>query len=129
MSAFPSAYLDDLVLDKILRNTNFTSPANLYLGLFTTNPTAAGTGTEVTGGSYARQAVTFGASSSGTISNNALISFTGLPTATIPYYGVYDALTSGNLIIYGALPATISANSGDEVKIASGDLDISLSGS
>jgi len=48
-----SDYLENKVLDHVLRNTSYTPPATVYLGLFTANPTDAGGGTEVSGNAYA----------------------------------------------------------------------------
>lgn len=129
MSAFPSAYIQDKILESIFKNVAFTPPASLYVALYTTNPNADNSGTEVTGGSYARKVVTFAASSSGSIPSNAALAFTSLPTAVITHYGVLDAATAGNLITYGALPSPISANSGDEVTVASGSITFTFSGS
>jgi hypothetical protein len=64
---------------QFLRNTSYTSPATVYVSLYTTDPTDADSGTEVSGGSYARTAVTFGAPSNGVSTNSADVTF---PTAT-----------------------------------------------
>lgn len=129
MSAFPSAYARDKINDKIFKNTNFTSPTALYLALHTADPTITGSGAEVTGGSYARQSVTYASSASGTSSSNIDVDFTDLPSATITHYGLWDASSGGNLWVFGALPNTIASNAGDDVTIASGDIDFTLSGS
>jgi hypothetical protein len=129
MSAFPSSYARDKINDKIYKNTNFTSPAALYISLHTEDPLIDGSGDEVTGGSYARQSVTFANSASGTSSSNIDVDFTDLPTASITHYGLWDAVSGGNLWVFGALPNTIASNSGDDVTIASGDIDFTLSGS
>ncbi len=100
-----------------------------HLALYTSNPTAADTGVEVTGGSYARQPITFGSISSGTISNTGAITFTSLPTANVTHWGIRDALTSGNLKAFGALPSTIVAVSGDDVIIPIGQIDLTFAGS
>ena len=121
-----SNYLEDKLLDHVMRNTALTSPTTVYLALFSSNPTDAGSGTQVSGGSYARQAITCGASSSGTISNSAEISFTVMPAVTVTHIGVYDASTSGNLLFHGALSSSKAVDAGDTFKIAIGDLDISL---
>jgi|TARA_Y100000034_G_scaffold31591_1_gene38598 hypothetical protein len=121
-----SDYLENKLLDHVMRNTAYSSPSDVYLALFTSNPTDAGTGTQVSGGSYARQAIICGASSSGTISNSAEISFTSMPAVTVTHIGVYDASTSGNLLFHGALSSSKSVDAGDTFKIAVGDLDISL---
>ena len=108
-----------------------TGPTSLFLALFTAASTEAGGGTEVTGGSYARVAVTSSlanwagtqaAASSvastgtgGTTSNNAAITFPA-PTAAwgvINSYAIFDAVTAGNMLIYGTLTANKTVNSGD----------------
>lgn len=113
MSAF-SDYLEGALLDHIFRNTNYTRPANIYVALYTGAPTDAGGGTEVSGGSYARQAVATGASSGwnapsgGLVDNNAAITF---PTATanwgkIVAAALLDASSSGNLLFWAWLSNT-----------------------
>lgn len=122
MSAFPSNdYIDD-IFALITGDTPF-------LALYTTNPTAADSGTEVTGGSYARQAVTFGAVTSASISNSATITFSGLPTATATHWGVRDAVTGGELKVFGPLNSSAILISGDEITFPVGNLQISLAGS
>ena len=74
-----SNFLENAIINATLRNTTYTSPATVYVGLFTSDPTDAGSGTEVSGGSYARTAVTFGAPSNGTSTNSAAVEF---PQAT-----------------------------------------------
>jgi hypothetical protein len=74
-----SNYLENALINATLRNTSYTSPATVYVGLYTTDPTDADTGTEVSGGSYARTAVTFGAPSNGVTLNSAAVEF---PQAT-----------------------------------------------
>lgn len=129
MSAYPSSYIRDKILEKVLKNTNFTSPSSLYVALYTTDPTVDNTGTECTGGSYARQSVTFAAASGGSIASNLSVTFSSLATATITHYGILDASTAGNLILFGALPAEINVSSGDSVTIASGSITYSITGS
>lgn len=108
-----------------------SGPTSLYVGLLTATPTDSTAGTEVTGGSYARVAVTSalanwagtqGAGSTvassgttGTTSNNGTITFPA-PTANwgiVTGFGVYDASSGGNLLIYAALTTSKTVNSGD----------------
>jgi hypothetical protein len=94
-----SNYQGNLIIEDTLRT------GTVYLALYTTNPTDTDTGMEVSGGSYARQIITFSVPSNKTTSNNNNITF---PTATagwgdILYYGIKDSLTSGNLIYYGTI--------------------------
>jgi hypothetical protein len=111
-----------------------TGPATLYVALFTANPTDVGGGTEVTGGSYARVAVTSSLTAwaatqstnptpvntastgvSGTTFNSAVVTFPA-PTAnwgTITGAAVFDATTAGNMLFYSALTTSKTVNSGD----------------
>lgn len=123
-----SNYLENALINATLRNTSYTSPAAVYVALFTTDPTDAGSGTEVSGGSYARQAATFGSPSDGASTTSADIQFpqaTG-SWGTITHFGVYDASSSGNLLYHGALTASKTIETGDVFKIASGSLTVTL---
>ena len=122
-------YLEDALINATLRATTYTSPATVYVSLWTSDPTDAGSGTEVSGGSYARTAVTFGAPSNGTSLNNADVVF---PTATaswgtVGWIGINDALTSGNLLYHTALDLAKTIDSGDIFKIETGNLSVQLS--
>ena len=119
-------YLENKLIDHFLGTTTYTKPAAVYVGLFTVTPGEAGGGTEVTGGSYARQAATFTAASSGATSNGTNIDFTGMPAATTVAIGIFDASTSGNMLLYGSLTVNKTTDAGDTLRIATGDLDISI---
>ena len=121
-----SNYLENKLLDHFLGTTSYTMPSPVYVALYTVAPSDAGGGTEATGGSYARQTATFSAASSGATSNDANIDFTNMPTSTVVAIGVHDALTSGNLLVWGTLTANKSLDAGDTLRIATGDLDISI---
>lgn len=105
-----STYLEDALLSAVLRQAAYTSPTHVYLALFTAAPNAGGGGTEVSGGGYARQQIdgsssAFGAPASGSTSNGGTITF---PTATVTWgtvtsWGIFDALTGGNLLFFGTL--------------------------
>lgn len=123
-----SNYLEDALINATLRNTSYTSPATVYVGLYTSDPTDADTGTEVSGGSYARTAVTFGAPSDGVSTNSAAVEFpqaTG-SWGTVGWIGILDASTSGNLLYHTALDASKTIASGDIFKIATGSLSVTL---
>lgn len=104
-------------------------PTAWYLALFTSNPAEDASGTEVStsGTGYARQSVSFSVSGNAA-TNSGAVEF---PTATASYgtvthIGVYDASTSGNLIVYAALAASKSIDTGDVMRVPAGDLDITL---
>lgn len=130
-AAAMSNYFQNKFLDWFLRAQTFTPPATVYVALATTTGSAAACGTEVTGGSYARVAVTSSttnwagtqsagstAASSGTsgqTSNNASITFPS-PTAnwgTVTSFCVFDASTGGNLLLFSALTVSKTINNGD----------------
>ena len=123
-----SDFLENALINAVLRNTTYTSPATVYVSLYTTDPTDADTGTEVSGGSYARTAVTMGAPSNGVSTNSADVTF---PTATaswgtVTHIGIHDASTSGNLLFHTPLDTAKTIDSGDIFKIASGNLSVTL---
>ena len=127
MSEF-SNYLENALINAVLRNTTYTSPATVYVSLWTTDPTDAGSGTEVSGGSYARTAVTFASPSGGVTSNSADVTFPQATASwgTVAYIGLNDASTSGNLLFHTPLDTSKTIDSGDIFKIASGSLTVTL---
>jgi len=123
-----SNYLEYSLVHATLRNTSYTSPATVYVALFTTDPTDANTGTEVTGGSYARTSVAFAAPSNGASASSADCTF---PTCTstwgtVSHIGIFDASTSGNLLYHTPLDTSKTIETGDIFKIASGSLTVTL---
>jgi len=123
-----SNYLENALINVTLRATAYTAPATVYVSLWTSDPTDAGSGTEVSGGSYARTSVTFAAPSNGVTTNNADVTF---PTATaswgtVGWIGINDAATSGNLLYHTALDTAKAIDSGDIFKISTGNLSVTL---
>jgi hypothetical protein len=123
-----SNFLENALINATLRNTSYTSPAAVYVGLYTSDPGEGNTGTEVSGGSYARTAVTFDAPSNGVTTNSGAVTF---PTATgtwgtVTHIGILDATTSGNLLYYTPLDASKSIASGDVFTISTGNLSVTL---
>lgn len=130
MSAM-SDYLENKLVDLTLRGQAFTPPATLYFSLHTAAPTGDVPGTEVTGGAYARVAVTAslanfngtqgtaGAVSSGTggvTSNATTITFSPAPTASwgvVTHWAVWDAASAGNCLFQGQLTNPKTINNGD----------------
>jgi hypothetical protein len=124
-----SNFLENALINATLRNTTYTSVATVYVSLWTSDPTDAGSGTEVSGGSYARTAVTFAVPSNGVTTNNADVTF---PTATaswgtVGWIGINDALSSGNLLYHTPLDTSKTIDTGDIFKISTGNLSVTLS--
>lgn len=107
-----------------------TRPTAWHVALFTTATGDGGTGTEVTGGSYARQTVgASGLSVSGNLATNATqIEFPAATAnwGTITHAAIFDAPTGGNMIAHGALAASRTINSGDVLRFPAGDIDFTL---
>lgn len=124
-----SDYLEDNILNHVLRNTAYTSPTTVYVALFTVAPADDGTGgTEVSGFAYARQTVTFGAPSSGTVANSGAVTFpqaSGGAWGTIVAMGIYDAVSGGNLLYYGNLATSKVVGDGDQISFPNGALTVS----
>ena len=126
MSAM-SDYLENEILDHILGTGAYTAPTTVYVGLSTATLADDASGTELSGSGYARQSATFNAASSGTADNSAAIEFPAATASwgTVSHFGIYDAASSGNLLIHGAFTAAKLIDTGDILKISAGDLDIS----
>lgn len=117
-----SNWLSAGLLNAALRNTAFTPPTAIYLALYTSDPTQADTGTEVTGGGYVRQAVTFTAPAvvdgKQTVKNTADIEF---PIASadwglVSHIGLRTAATGGNLLWSAVVPNPRTIQTGDKPK-------------
>jgi len=121
-------FMENKIIDHMLRNQSYTPPATVYVALFTTATTDAGGGTEVSGGAYARQAVTLSAASGGASENSAEISFPQATAdwGTITHVALMDAATGGNMLMHTALDESKTVNNGDTFKINAGDLDVTV---
>jgi len=124
-----SDYLEDKVLNHVFGGTAYTAPSTLYVGLYTAAPSDSGGGTEVTGGSYARKsmpAMTVSGTTQAT--NGAAVEFVTATGSwgTVTHCGVFDAVSSGNLLGWAALTASKAVASGDVFRFDAGDLDITL---
>jgi len=121
-----SNYLENKVIDHFLGTSSTTAPSNVFMALFTSNPTDANSGTEVSGNGYSRQAITFNAASSGSATNSSAETFTasGGNFGTITHFGIFDASSSGNLLYHGALTDDKVIEDGDSLVVASGAITI-----
>lgn len=105
-------YATDATLNLWLRNTAQAAVATPYVGLFSTAPADDNSaGTELTGNGYARQAVTFAAPATDTgnirkCSNSGALTFGPASPAdwlAALAWGVFDALTTGNMLYWDYL--------------------------
>ena len=123
-----SNYLENALINATLRNTSYTSPATVFLALYTSDPTDADSGTECSGSGYARQSITFGAPANGVSTNSAAIEYAqaGGSWGTISHIGIRDAVTAGNLLYHSALDASKTIATGDVFRVAAGSLSVTL---
>jgi hypothetical protein len=123
-----SNYLEDALINGTLRGTTYTAPTTTFLALYTSDPTDADTGTEVSGGSYARQSITMGAPSNGASTNSVAIEYPQCTAdwGTVAFVGIRDAVTGGNLLYHTALDTSKVIANGDIFKITAGNLSVTL---
>lgn len=139
-----SDYVENKIVDLLVRGQTFTPPATVYLGLSTTACSDSATGTEVSGGSYARASITSSlanwagtqsagstTASSGTggqTSNNAAVNF-ATPSAgwgTVSHWFLADASSGGNLLVCASLGISKTINQGDTVTFGIGSLTLTV---
>lgn len=128
-----SQYAQQELLDHLLKVGAYTPPTHIYVGLFTAAPSDVGGGTEVSGVDYARvQHDSWNAASAASPSvadNNGVVQFANPGSGgwgTVTHFGLFDALTAGNLLGWAALTVQKTINEGDDVSFPSGDLDVTL---
>tara|TARA_R100001509_G_scaffold127914_1_gene81346 strand:+ start:84 stop:464 length:381 start_codon:yes stop_codon:yes gene_type:complete len=120
-------YLENKLVAHTFSNTAFTSPSSVFVALYTVAPTDSTTGTEVSGGGYARQSAAF-TTTGNAATNTSAIEY---PTATGNYgtvvaVAILDASSSGNMLAYATLSSSKTISTGDVFRIPAGDLDITL---
>ena len=138
-----SDYLENALLDHVLRNTAYTSPTTVYVALFNSDDSTGATSelleagtltTECTGGGYTRQTVTFDAISNGSTSNSGNLTWataTDGNWGTITHVAVMDSdqtdsAGQGNVLFYGALDTAREILQDDTFQITAGSLTITL---
>lgn len=119
--------IENQLLDALVGTSSYSVTTPIKLALMTANGSDSAAGTEVTGGSYARETIAFDAASGGSIDNNAAISFTDMPSCTVVGIEIYDSAGSAKRLAYGALTASRTVTAGDTVQFASGAITLSLS--
>ncbi len=125
MPSGKSDFLKNKQQNNLFNGVEYVEPTSVYIALFTAMPTAAGGGTEVTGGAYARAAIpcnaaNFPATTTGEILNALAITFAQATAAwgTVVGWAAFDALTSGNMLWFGPVAPTKTVASGDTLSIA-----------
>ena len=139
-----SDYLENSIIDWLLRGQTYSVPGSTYVALYTVSPSDSGGGTEISGNNYSRVAIssslanwagtqssgstTASSGTGGTTSNNNAINFP-TPSAnwgTCVAIGIFDASTSGNLMFWGPLTINKTINNGDIVSFPAAALTIQI---
>lgn len=126
MAGSKTDYLENKVIDHVTGKTAYTKPT-AYVALFTAAPSDAGGGTEVSGSNYSRVTTAgadWNAAASGSTSNANALTF---PTpsgswGTVTHFALFDAATTGNMLIWGSLTTSKTIGTGDTASFAAGAL-------
>jgi hypothetical protein len=122
--------LETKLLNYTLRNTGFTAPSSVYVGLCSATPTETAANEFSTTYNYTRKQIVFNAASGSSITGgNATITFnqaTGGNWGTTYGYALFDASTGGNYLYYGTFNPSVAINQNDTVELASGAIVITL---
>ena len=119
---------ENRMLDWLFGGTPTAPETPLQIALVTALGDDATAGTEVTGGSYARQTVTVAAASGGTVTNSGDLIWENMPACTVVGAELWDSATP-TPVRWTHMPFTSSRTieDGDEFKIAAGEGTWSLS--
>lgn len=135
-----SDYLEQKLLDHTFNEVAFTSPITIYVSLYTTDPTDADTGTEVSGGAYARVLVNENGGGSPAwdlavvdgigymVDSSDEIPFITATASwgTVTHVALHDAITAGNMLMHTALDVSKAVGDGDTFKFPAGDLKMKM---
>ena len=109
-----------------LFNTSDVYTAPFKCALVTVIGTDSSAGTEATGGSYARQTISFAAASSGSITTSADLTFTLMPACTVVGIDIYDSNGSPIRVAWASLASNKTVGAGDTLVIPAGSLTVTL---
>jgi len=122
-----SNYLANAMINATVRNTAYSSPANVWVGLYSTAPTASTAGTELSGNGYSRQNVTFSAPSAGVANSNVSVTFsaTGNNWQPVVATAILDKSTAGNILWFSTITTQVVLASGN-ITLTSGNITLSV---
>lgn len=118
MAEFPVATLNAAVAAALIPGTTY------YLSLHSADPGTTGA-SELSGGTYARQALVFGAASGGVVANNAAITSPNAGSVSVTYVGVWSASTAGTYRNGLAMGSPVTAAS---IAFAIGAITVTAAG-
>lgn len=113
---------------QVLAGLLAASGDDIYLALYTTPTGDDASGTEVTGGSYSRQSITFDTPVDGVAASDADVTFLDMPAAYVTHVALWidDGVDPAWMFMHGALAAPISLDAADDLTFDAGDLIIEI---
>ena len=123
-----SNFLENALVNHVFRNTTYAQAGTLYLALYSTDPTDADIGSELSGLGYTRKIVSFIAPVDGSTSNDADIVFPAATAdwPTITHIGIRDLSSGGNLIMHQALTTPVDVLNTNNFRIPLGQLTLAF---
>ncbi|UOF77889.1 b-glycanase [Caudoviricetes sp.] len=122
-----TSYTDNKLIDHLLGSNTFTKPASKYVALYVGDPVGSGTEISTSGSAYARQSASFSISG-GVATNSGNIEYATATAAwgTITHVAIFDASTSGNMLVSAELSSAKTIGTGDVLRIPTGQLSVTL---
>jgi hypothetical protein len=122
-----TSYTDNKLIDHLLGSGTYTKPASKYVALYVGDPAGSGTEISTSGTAYVRQSGSFSVSG-GTATNSGNIEYPAATAAwgTITHVAIFDASTSGNMLVSAALSSAKTIGTGDVLRIPTGQLSVTL---
>jgi hypothetical protein len=115
--ASATTFLEQALAAHVLTGTPYTAPETIYLALYTTDVDESGSGTEVSGGSYAAQVLTMVSTGTPGEYQNEAVSFLDMPATVVSGLYIRDHLTAGNKLYYANFtPVTVIEDDPFEVE-------------
>lgn len=118
--------VENQLLDALVGNAAYTVTTPIRLALVTANGSDSTGGTEVAGGSYSRQNISFGVASAGQIVSSGTVTFGNMPTTTVVGIELWDSAGTPKRLAYGPLTSPKSLVSGDTLQFAAGSVTMTL---
>jgi hypothetical protein len=137
---YTSTFLENKILDHVLRNTPYSPPSPLYIGLYYSNPATSTVEPEVNGNNYARISSPSFSVSGSMATSNAQLFFPRADNSwgVVKYYGLKSALSGGDLLFYGRIvdprygdmtpPQGRLISTGDILRASTNNIVISMGG-
>ena len=124
-----SNFLADSLINATTRAIDYSTPAKVWVALYTTDPTKEDVGTEVDQASYNRLEVTITEPVDGVSTNANEMKWSTATTAwgVVSYVGIRDAETDGNLLYFTNLEEAKDIQVGDQFQIVVDNLTLTLS--